>query len=58
MLWIVIVSGIISFILSCGMGANDVANSFGTIVGSKTLSLKWAVVIASLFEFIGAMGMF
>ncbi|KAG2391793.1 hypothetical protein C9374_013278 [Naegleria lovaniensis] len=57
MLWIVIVSGIVSFILSCGMGANDVANSFGTIVGSKTLSLKWSIVIASIFEFLGAMVM-
>lgn len=56
MLWIVIVSGIISFVLSCGMGANDVANSFGTIVGTKTLSLKWSIVIASIFEFLGAMG--
>ncbi|EFC47531.1 phosphate transporter [Naegleria gruberi] len=56
MLWIVIVSGITSFVLSCGMGANDVANSFGTVVGSKTLSMKWAIVIASIFEFLGAMG--
>ncbi|KAL9656695.1 hypothetical protein ABK040_002963 [Willaertia magna] len=56
-LWIVVVGGIICFFFACAMGANDVANSFGTVVGTKTLNLFWAVVIASIFEFLGSMVM-
>ena len=33
-LWIVIVGAVASFIMSFGIGANDVANSFATSVGS------------------------
>ena len=54
LLWMVIVGGITTFATSCGIGANDVANSFATSVGAKTLTLRQAVVIASIFEFSGA----
>ena len=53
-LWMLITGGIVSFFNSWGIGANDCANSFATSVGSKVLTLKHALVIASVFEFLGA----
>ena len=53
-LWIVIVGGFASFYNSWGIGANDCANSFATSVGSKVLTLKQALVVAAIFEFLGA----
>ena len=53
-LWIVITGGVFSFIASMGIGANDVANSFATSVGSKALTIKQAVILACIFETSGA----
>jgi len=54
LLWVVIVGGVFSFILAWALGANDVANAFGTSVGSKALSLRQALVVAAVVEFSGA----
>eukprot|EP00198_Chlamydomonas_reinhardtii_P005539 XP_001694875.1 sodium/phosphate symporter [Chlamydomonas reinhardtii] len=56
-MWLVIVGFIVSFIMAAGIGANDVANAFGTSVGAKTITLKQACLIASVFEFAGAIGL-
>ena len=52
-LWIFIAGIFFAFYNAWGGGANDCANSFAT-VGSKTLTLKQAILIASVFEFTGA----
>ena len=53
-LWIVIAGGVSSFISSMGIGANDVGNAFASSIGSKALTVKSAVAIASVFECAGA----
>lgn len=53
--WLVVVGAFVAFGFGWGTGANDVANAFGTSVGSKTLTLRQAVIIAAIFEFAGAL---
>ena len=53
-LFIYVFSWIIAAGLSFAVGANDCANSFGTAVGSKTISLNSALILASIFESLGA----
>ena len=52
--WMAILSIIAGFVMAFGIGANDVANSFGSSVASKALSLAQAIIVASIFEFLGS----
>jgi sodium-dependent phosphate transporter len=52
--WVVVLAFVISFLLAMAMGANDVANSFGTSVGSGVISLRQCWVMGTVFEILGA----
>ncbi|KAF0985272.1 hypothetical protein HZS_4730 [Henneguya salminicola] len=54
-LCVLVANFIVSFFLSVGTGANDVANTFGSIYGSRLLPWKKIIIFASIFEFLGAM---
>jgi len=47
--------GFMLIIAAMNIGANDVANSVGTAVGSKALTLTGAITIAAIFEASGAL---
>lgn len=53
--WILVAGAINSFFDACGIGSNDLANSFGTTYGSKVLTVTQIVILASIFEFSGAL---
>jgi inorganic phosphate transporter, PiT family len=54
MIFILFSLSILALYLAAMLGANDVANSMGTSVGSGTLSLKKAIALAGVMEFLGA----
>ena len=49
-----IIATIVGFLMACGIGANDVSNAMGTSVGSKAITVRQAVIIAIIFEFLGS----
>lgn len=49
-----IMACVFGFFMAWGIGANDVANAMGTSVGSGALTLRQAILVAMLFEFLGA----
>jgi PiT family inorganic phosphate transporter len=50
-----IIGAVFGAYMAMNIGANDVANNVGPAVGSKALTLFWAIVIAAIFEAAGAL---
>jgi PiT family inorganic phosphate transporter len=51
---LLVIAIVISFYMAFHVGSNDGANSMADAVGSKAIGLFWAVILAGIFEFAGA----
>ncbi|MGE5153512.1 MAG: inorganic phosphate transporter, partial [Bdellovibrio bacteriovorus] len=49
-----VVAAVFGAYMAMNIGANDVANNVGPAVGARALTLGWAIVIAAVFESMGA----
>ena len=49
-----IIGAVFGAYMAMNIGANDVANNVGPAVGSKALTLMGAIIIAAVFETLGA----
>ncbi len=49
-----IIGAVFGAYMAINIGANDVANNVGPAVGSKAMTLMWAIIIAAVFEAAGA----
>ena len=50
----IVLASLFGVFMAWGIGANDVANAMATSVGSKALTIKQAILVAAVFEFLGA----
>ena len=51
---LIIIAIVVGVYMAWNIGANDVANSMADAVGSKALTIFWAVILAAICEFAGA----
>lgn len=49
-----IIGAVFGAYMAMNIGANDVANNVGPAVGSKAMTMMWAIIIAATFEAAGA----
>ncbi len=49
-----IIGAVFGAYMAMNIGANDVANNVGPAVGSKAMTMMWAIIIAAVFEALGA----
>ncbi len=55
MVWVmVILTAVLGFYMAWSIGANDVANSMAAAVGSRSISIRNAIIAAGICEFAGA----
>ena len=52
--WLLIIGVITAMYMAFNIAANDIGNSMGTVVGSGALTMKKALLVGALFEFLGA----
>lgn len=52
--WYLVLAAAFGLFMAWGIGANDVANAMATSVGARALTIRQAIVVASMFEFCGA----
>jgi len=50
----VVLAALFGLFMAWGIGANDVANAMAPAVGSRSITIRQAVIIAAIFEFSGA----
>ncbi|MBU1741985.1 MAG: inorganic phosphate transporter, partial [Proteobacteria bacterium] len=51
---LLVIAGIVGLYMAWNIGANDLANAMASAVGAKAITVKQAVVIAAVLNFVGA----